>query len=89
MAVMVDRMIQVTRRQKSGPTAGEKSNHSGKEHSPQQARRSKANSKQHELKLGEVVTTIPMIDFNVETVECKNQSFIVQKDTEMIHCEVK
>ena len=31
LAVMVERMIQVTRRQKSGATAGEKSNHSGKE----------------------------------------------------------
>ena len=69
-------MIQETRK----PTAGEKSNHSRKEHSQQQAKRakptagekSKANSRQHELKLGEVVTTIPMIDFNVETVEYKN-----------------
>ena len=69
MAVMVDRMIQETRRQKS--------NHSGKEHSQQQARRaqptagekSKANNRQHQLKLGEVVTTIPTIDFNAENVE--------------------
>ena len=52
------------------PTAGEKS---------------KANSRQYELKLGEVVMTIPTTDFNVETVEYKNLSFIVQKDTEMIH----
>ena len=44
---------------------------------------------QHELKLGEVSKTIPTIDFNVETVEYKNQSFIVQKDTEMIHREIK
>ena len=83
MAVMVDRMIQVTRRQKSGPTAGKKSNHSGKE--PTAGEKSKANSRQHELELGEVVTTIPMTDFNVENVEYKNLSFIVQKDTEMIH----
>ena len=38
---------------------------------------------QHELKLGEVVTTIPTIDSNVGTVEYKNLSFIVQKDTEI------
>ena len=37
---------------------------------------------QHELKLGEVVKTIPTIDFNVETVEYNNQSFTVQKDTD-------
>ena len=55
---------------KCGPTAGEKSS---------------ANSRQYELKLGEVVTTIPTIDSNVGTVEWKNLSFIVQKDTEMIH----
>ena len=29
----------------------------------------------YKLKLGEVVTTIPTIGFNVETVECKNISF--------------
>ena len=29
------------------------------------------------------------MDFNVETVEYKNQSFTVQKDTEVIHREVK
>ena len=44
---------------------------------------------QHELKLGEVFKTIPTIDFNVETVECKNHSFTVQKDTEVIHREIK
>ena len=66
----MDRMIQVTRRQTSGPTAGEKNS---------------ANSRQYDLKLGEVVTTIPTIDSNVGTVEYKNLSFIVQKDTEMIH----
>ena len=32
-----------------------------------------------------MVTTIPTIDSNVGTVEYKNLSFIVQKDTEMIH----
>merc|ERR1711877_103299 len=31
----------------------------------------------YKLKLGEVVTTIPTIGFNVETVECKNISFTV------------
>ncbi|NXR10151.1 ARF1 factor, partial [Semnornis frantzii] len=31
----------------------------------------------YKLKLGEVVTTIPTIGFNVETVEYKNVSFIV------------
>ena len=31
----------------------------------------------YKLKLGEVVTTIPTIGFNVETVEYKNLSFIV------------
>eukprot|EP01069_Polyplicarium_translucidae_P009608 Polyplicarium_translucidae@DN3329_c1_g1_i8.p2 len=31
----------------------------------------------YKLKLGEVVTTIPTIGFNVETVEYKNISFIV------------
>ena len=44
---------------------------------------------QLELKLGEVITTIPTIVFNVETVENKNQSFTVQKDTEVIHREIK
>ena len=90
---MVERMIQVTRRQKSGPTAGETSNHTGKKGThagedgggQQQARKSSANSRQCELKLGEVVTTIPTIDSNVGTVEYKNLRFIVQKDTEMIH----
>ena len=70
MAEMADRMIQETRRQKSGSTAGEKS---------------KANSRQYELKLGEVVTTIPTIDSNVENVEYTNLSDIVLKDTEMIN----
>ena len=37
--------------------------------------------RQYELKLGEVITTIPNIDFNDETVEYKNLSFNVQKDT--------
>uniref|UniRef100_A0A8D0G395 ADP-ribosylation factor n=1 Tax=Sphenodon punctatus TaxID=8508 RepID=A0A8D0G395_SPHPU len=31
----------------------------------------------YKLKLGEIVTTIPSIGFNVETVEYKNISFIV------------
>merc|ERR1719245_1070090 len=31
----------------------------------------------YKLKLGEVVTTIPTVGFNVETVECKNISFTV------------
>uniref|UniRef100_A0A2K5CRS8 ADP ribosylation factor 1 n=1 Tax=Aotus nancymaae TaxID=37293 RepID=A0A2K5CRS8_AOTNA len=31
----------------------------------------------YKLKLGEIVTTIPTIGFNVETVECKNISFTV------------
>ena len=44
---------------------------------------------QQELKLGEVITTIPKIDFNEETVEYKNWSFTVQKDTEVIHRVVK
>ena len=44
---------------------------------------------QQELKLGEVITTIPKIDFNEETVEYKNLSFTVHKDTEVIHREVK
>ena len=34
-------------------------------------------------------TTIPTIDFNVETVEYKNQSFTVQKDTEVTHKEIE
>ena len=42
-----------------------------------------------EPKLGEVITTIPKIDFNEEPVEYKNQSFTVQKDTEVIHGEVE
>ena len=33
--------------------------------------------------------TIPTIDFNVETVEYKNHIFTVQKDTEVIHREIK
>ena len=32
----------------------------------------------YKLKLGEVVTTIPTIDFNVETVEYKNLSFTLR-----------
>ena len=56
-----------------------------KEQCQQQARKRTANSRPKKLKLGEVVTTIPTIDSNVGTVECKNLSFIVQKDTEMIH----
>ena len=44
---------------------------------------------QYELELGEVTTTIPKIDFNEETVEYKNLSFTVQKDTEVIHREVE
>ena len=44
---------------------------------------------QYELKLGEVCTTILSIDFNVETVEYKTQSFTVQNDTEVIHREIK
>ena len=44
---------------------------------------------QYELKLGQEITTIPTIDFNKETVEYKNLSFTVQKDTEVIHGEVK
>ena len=44
---------------------------------------------QHELKLGEVVTTLTKIDFKEETVEYKNLSFTVQKDTEVIHGEGK
>ena len=40
---------------------------------------------QYELKLGEVVTTIPKIDFNMETVEYKNLSFTVQKDTVILN----
>ena len=54
----------MTRRQKREPTAAEKSS---------------ANSRQYELKLGEVV------DSNVGTVEYKNLTFTVQKDTEKIH----
>mmetsp|Transcript_2239 Transcript_2239/g.2409 ORF Transcript_2239/g.2409 Transcript_2239/m.2409 type:complete len:91 (+) Transcript_2239:107-379(+) len=33
----------------------------------------------YKLKLGEVVTTIPTIGFNVETVEYKNLSFTVRE----------
>ena len=44
---------------------------------------------QYERKLGEVFKAIPTIDFNVETVENKNLSFTVQKDTEVIHREIK
>ena len=44
---------------------------------------------QYELKLGKVVTTIPKIDFNIETVKYKNRSFTVQKDTEVTHGKVK
>ena len=36
-----------------------------------------------------MVTTIPTIDFNMETVEYKTQSFTVQKDTEVIHGAIK
>ena len=36
-----------------------------------------------------MITTIPKIDFNEEVVEYKNLSFTVQKDTEVIHREVK
>ena len=36
-----------------------------------------------------MITTIPKIDFNEETVEYKNLSFTVQKDTEVIHGEVE
>ena len=36
-----------------------------------------------------MITTIPKIDFNEETVEYKNLLFTVQKDTEVIHGEVK
>ena len=36
-----------------------------------------------------MITTIPKIDFIEETVECKNMSFTVQKETEVIHGEVK
>ena len=39
---------------------------------------------QYELELGEVITTIPKIDLNMETVKYKDQSFTVQKDTEVI-----
>ena len=77
MAVMIDRMIQETRRQKSNHRGKERTHSGCKEHSEQEARRakptvsekSKANSRREELKLGEVVTTIPTIDLNVETVE--------------------
>ena len=44
---------------------------------------------QHDLRLGEVRTTIPKIDFNEETVKYENQSFTVEKDTEVIHREIK
>ena len=40
---------------------------------------------QCELKLGELITTIPAVDFNVGTVE--NLSFTVQKDPEVTHEE--
>ena len=69
----------MTRRQKNGPTAGENSSANSR------GAKSSANGRQHELKLGEVVTTIPTTDFNAETVEYKNLSVIVQKDTEMTH----
>ena len=36
-----------------------------------------------------MIATIPKIDFNVETVEYKNLIFTMQKDTEVIHREVK
>ena len=42
-----------------------------------------------ERKLGEGITTITKIDFGEETMEYKNLSFTVQKDTEVIHREVK
>ena len=38
----------------------------------------------YKLKLGEIVTTIPTIGFNVETVEYKNISFTVW-DLSLIH----
>ena len=44
---------------------------------------------QQKLKLGDVITTIPKIDFNEETVEYRNLSFTVQKDTEVIDGEVE
>ena len=73
-------MRRATTAGKSGPTAGEKSTSANSRRD-----KSSANSRQYEPKLGEVVTTIPTIDFNVETVEYKNLSFTVLKDTEMIH----
>ena len=39
----------------------------------------------YKLKLGEIVTTIPTIGFNVETVEYKNISFTVWGAQSMIH----
>jgi GTPase SAR1 family protein len=41
------------------------------------ARRAGKTTILYKLKLGEVVTTIPTIGFNVETVEYKNISFTV------------
>ena len=74
------------------PTAGEKSSANSRREENQRAARGKAadvQQVQYQLKRGEAVTTIPTIDFNVETVEYKNLSFTVQKDTELIHREVK
>ena len=44
---------------------------------------------QSELKLGEVIATIPKIDLNEKTVEYKDRSFTLQKNTEVIHRKVK
>ena len=41
------------------------------------------------MKLGEVITSIPTLDFDEEIVEYKNSSFTVQKNTEVIHGEVE
>ena len=40
----------------------------------------------YKLKLGEIVTTIPTIGFNVETVEYKNISFTVLKARQTHRC---
>ena len=70
------------------PTAGEKNSANSRREENQRAARGKAadvQQVQYQLKRVEAVTTIPTNDFNVETVEYKNLSFTVQKDTELIH----
>ena len=57
--------------------------------STQEAMQMSSRGNTSERKPGEGITTITKIDFGEETMEYKNLSFTVQKDTEVIHREVK